>query len=77
MSLEANERTGIMLVRLWIEANHPSGLRARITQTLDTTTTEHSVVVGASADDICEVVKRWVDTFFHEHDTQIRAVTHQ
>ena len=74
MSLDVSERTGVMIVRLWIEADHPSGLRARITQTLDTTTTEHSVAVGASADDICDVVKGWVDAFFLEHQVEIRAV---
>lgn len=57
------DRTGVLIVRLWIETNHQRGLRARITQTLDTMTGEESVAVAASADDICAVVKRWVDDF--------------
>lgn len=52
-----------MVVRLWVEGNHEADLRARITQTLDTTGTERSLAVAASADDICEAVKRWVDAF--------------
>lgn len=63
MKRSSSDRTGVLIVRLWIEANHELGLRARITQTLDTTATEQSVAVAASADDICAVVKRWVEAF--------------
>jgi hypothetical protein len=63
MKRQSLDRTGVLIVRLWIEANHERGLRARITQTLDTTATEQSVAVAASADDICVVVKRWVEDF--------------
>lgn len=59
----SSDRTGVLVVRLWIEANHERGLRARITQTLDAIDGEQSVGVAASADDICAVVKRWVDDF--------------
>jgi len=69
------DRTGALIVRLWIEANHQQGLRARITQTLDTMTGEQSVAVAASADDICAVVKRWVDDFAGPDPLDDRAVT--
>lgn len=59
----SSDRTGVLIVRLWIEANHTKGLRARITQTLDTMAGEEAVAVAASADDICAVVKRWVEDF--------------
>lgn len=53
----------MLIVRLWIEANHDQGLRARITQTLDTEAGEQSIAVAASADGICAVVKKWVEDF--------------
>lgn len=53
----------MLIVRLWIETDHENGLRARITQTLDTMETERSVAVAASADDICAVVRKWVLAF--------------
>jgi hypothetical protein len=53
----------VLVVRLWIEASHQQGLRARITQTLDTMAGEESVALAASANDICAVVKRWVEDF--------------
>lgn len=59
----SSDRTGVLIVRLWMEANHQHGLRARITQTLNSTAGEESVALAATADDICAVVKRWVEDF--------------
>lgn len=63
MSMPSADRAAVMVVRLWVEGNRETGLRARITQTLDTTGTERSLAVAASADDICDAVKLWVDAF--------------
>lgn len=63
MKRPSPDRTGVMIVRLWMEGMHESGLRARITQTLDSTDSEIAVAAGASAADICESVKQWVDAF--------------
>ncbi|HEX9697513.1 MAG TPA: hypothetical protein VGB64_14500 [Actinomycetota bacterium] len=57
------DRTGVLIVRLWIEANHEQGLRARITQTLDSTAGDQSVSAVASADAICAAVQQWVEDF--------------
>lgn len=59
----SSDHTGVLIVRLWIEANHETGLRARITQTLGSMGAEQSVAVAATADDICAVVKQWVEDF--------------
>jgi len=61
MKRHTPDRTGLLIVRLWVEAHHETGLRARITQCLDTTTTETSVAVASTADDIYTVVKQWVE----------------
>lgn len=52
-----------MIVRLWAEPNHPTTTRARIIQTLDAGQDEQTVDAAASADDICDVMKRWVADF--------------
>ena len=48
---------------MWIEMDHTKGLRARITQTLDAAETQHSVGMATTSEDICSVVKRWVEDF--------------
>lgn len=63
MKRSPSDRSGVLIVRLWIEENHAHGLRARITQNLDTAAGEESVAVAASSEDICAVVKRWVEDF--------------
>jgi hypothetical protein len=61
MKRHTSDRTSLLIVRLWVEAHHETGLRARITQCLDTTTTETSVTVASTADDIYDVVRQWVE----------------
>jgi hypothetical protein len=63
MKTQTTDRTGVLILRLWIEANHETGLRARITQSLDSTAAEQPLAVAASADDICAIVKQWVHDF--------------
>lgn len=63
MGLRSPDRTGVLIVRLWIEASHETGLRARITKSLDATKSEEVTAVASTADGICEVVKEWVDDF--------------
>ena len=58
------DRTGVLIIRLWIEDSHEFGLRARITQSaLNSAATEESVAVAASVEDICAAVKQWVEAF--------------
>ena len=59
----ASDRTGVLIVRLWLEVDHQQSLRARITQSLDSMVGERSVAVAASADDVCAVVRKWVEDF--------------
>lgn len=56
----------MLIVHLWTEASHDTRLRARITQALGTDAAEHSVAVAASADDIGDVVRHWVQAFEDE-----------
>lgn len=61
MKKPTSDHSGVLIVHLWVEERHPEGLRARITQMLSSSTAEQSIAVAASADDICAVVKRWVE----------------
>jgi hypothetical protein len=61
------DRSGMLIVRLWIESSALEGLRARITQTLDSAGPEQAVATVATAEEICEVVKAWVDAFVNEN----------
>lgn len=63
MTTQTTDRTGVMIVRIWIDQDAEVGLRARITRTLDSTGAEQDVTIAAHVDDVCEVVRRWVDEF--------------
>ncbi|MGZ6266979.1 MAG: hypothetical protein ACXVD9_05045 [Actinomycetota bacterium] len=67
MSKQLPNATGMLILRLWVEGNTLTGLRARITQTLDGTGGERSVATAATAEDIYAVVRRWVETFVNDN----------
>jgi len=57
------DRTGLLIVRLWIEQNTREGLRARITQTLDSAGAEQKVAAAGNPEDIYAAVRTWVEAF--------------
>jgi hypothetical protein len=57
------DRTGILILRLWVESSTPDGLRARITQTLDSTDREQATATAANPEDIYALVQAWVEAF--------------
>jgi hypothetical protein len=58
MAMEASpERTGVMVIRVWLEI---SGPRARIIHTLDPEGGEDTVCVVGSADEIQAAVTEWL-----------------
>ena len=69
MAPPSSDRTGILVVRLWIEADPRDGFRARITRTLDATSTEQSTAAAATPEDVYAVVRTWVDAFVAAHGT--------
>ena len=56
----AGERSGVLVVRAWIEGDPPR-LKARITHTIDVTQRERRTATASSADQICAEVRRWID----------------
>lgn len=67
----SSDRTGILILRLWIEADAREGLRARITQTLDSGD-EQAMATAAEPEDIYAVVRTWVEAFV---DAETHPVT--
>jgi len=63
MSPSPSDSTGVMILRLWIEANHEKGLRARIVQSTGAISTSQSVVVASSNDAVCAIVRQWIEAF--------------
>jgi hypothetical protein len=63
MKTQSSHRTGILIVRMWIEENAGEGLRARITKTLDSTTPERAMATAATPEDIYALVRTWVEAF--------------
>lgn len=58
----SSDRTGILIVRLWNETAR-EGLRARITQTLDSAGAEQAMATAATPEDIYAIVRAWVEAF--------------
>ncbi len=71
MTAPSSDRTGILILRLWIEADAREGLRARITQTLDSGD-EQAMATAVDPEDIYAVVRTWVETFV---DAGVHPVT--
>ena len=67
MKAHSSDRTGLLIVRLWIEGNARDGFRARITQTLDSAGTERAVAMAGTPEVVCTVVQNWVDEFINSN----------
>lgn len=63
MKTQSSDRTGILIVRVWIEGDARDGFRARITQTLDSAGPEQTMATAANPEDIYAMVRNWVETF--------------
>jgi hypothetical protein len=64
------ERTGIVVLRAWIEPDSApgTGLRVRITQTADVEHGDSVTVAVASVEDAITVVRRFLEAFAHDGD---------
>jgi hypothetical protein len=75
MAPRQSVRTGILVVRVWIEADADDGFRARVTRTLDASVPEQSTVAAASPDETYAVVRSWVEAFVTSHRPAAGPVT--
>jgi hypothetical protein len=63
--LRVAERTGVLVIRAWIEPGPGGGLRARITRTLDVVERGETVTVASTRDEITKTVADWLDAYVH------------
>jgi hypothetical protein len=61
--MSASGRTGVMLMRVWVEESASSMLRVRITHMLDTASTRQEVVTASGIDEVCAFVRGWLEAF--------------
>jgi hypothetical protein len=57
------ERTGLLVIRAWIEENGDVRLRARITRMVDVAAREQISTVVATPEEITGAVAEWLETF--------------
>jgi hypothetical protein len=60
------ERTGLLVIRAWIEANGETRLRARITRMVDVDAQEQISTVVATPEEITGTVVEWLETFLRK-----------
>jgi hypothetical protein len=59
----ATERTGLLIIRVWIGEDADTRPRARITQLLDLAAPHPVVTAAQSAEAIHVIVQRWLEAF--------------
>ncbi len=57
------DEVAIFTVRLWREAGSPTGVRARITYTLDVERGDETTQVASAAEDVMTIIRKWLDDF--------------
>ena len=61
-----------MVIRAWSDAGSPHGARVRITQTLDIAGRDEVTTVTESVDEICLIVRDWIDAFIRANSSHPR-----
>jgi len=57
------ERTGILVIRVWVEQDDAGRLRARLTQTADLGEPATPLAVATGVPGICDAVEAWLRRF--------------
>jgi hypothetical protein len=57
------ERTGILVIRVWVEQDDAGRLRARLTQAADLGDPATSLDVATGVPGICDAVEAWLRRF--------------
>jgi hypothetical protein len=70
MLSRSSDRTGVLILRLWIEGSVTEGLRARITHSLDSAERAPMTTLAADPEDIYALVRTWVESFV-DQGTQV------
>jgi hypothetical protein len=60
---DRGERTGILVIRVWLEPDGPVRLRARLTQVADLDQPPAKVAAAADVRGVCDAVEAWLRAF--------------
>jgi hypothetical protein len=63
MGPRGSDRTGILIMRVWIEPNSRDAFRARIMHSLDASAPEQLMATASTPQEICTIVESWVEGF--------------
>ncbi len=61
--------TGVLVMRVWLEGEPPTALRARVTTAIGVAETEHPMTAVATVDEACAAVRRWLIEFVSDGAT--------
>jgi hypothetical protein len=64
----ASERTGALVIRIWVEQSPLPNLKARVTRTIDVASDEEVTTGATSAEEIEAIVHAWLDSFVRSSD---------
>jgi hypothetical protein len=56
----ANDRTGLLIIRAWIEDGSPEPLRAEVRISMDVSAGFERTLTLARTDEVCATVKDWL-----------------
>jgi hypothetical protein len=58
-----DERSGVLVVRVWLEGTSRGGLRARISGSASTGTADEPIAIAATPEAITAAVRGWLEGF--------------
>lgn len=61
--MSATGRSGLLVMRVWIEEPPPRHLRVRVTHMSDVASGREEVTTASSIDDVCAFVRAWLEAF--------------
>jgi hypothetical protein len=61
--MRLSERTGVIVVRVWIEGDGNDGFRARISATADVSQPARTTFAAGNLEDVIRIVRDWLQEF--------------
>jgi hypothetical protein len=61
----APERTGILVIRVWLEQDAPGQLKARLTQAGNLGEAATTLATASDVPGVCDAVEVWLRRFLH------------
>lgn len=65
----STDRTGLVIIRAWIEAGSVQPLRAQIRLTTDVSAGFERTLTLSGADEVCATVQEWLDDIVGQGET--------